>query len=131
MGSIEGRTAFITGGASGIGRACARRFAAEGARIVLADLQADEARRLAYEIGLERALALAVDVTDEVQVADAVRQTVERFGGIDIALLAAGTGGGGPVHLLDATVFDRVIKVNVYGVFHALKHVARQMVDQG
>ena len=131
MRSLEGRTAFVTGGASGIGRACALRFAAEGARVVLADLRGDAARRVADETGRERALPLAVDVTDEAQIADAVRQAVERFGGIDIALLAAGTGGGGPVHLLDTAVFDRVIKVNVYGVFHALKHVARQMVEQG
>jgi NAD(P)-dependent dehydrogenase (short-subunit alcohol dehydrogenase family) len=129
MGTLEGKVALITGGASGIGRACALRFGEEGARVVIADLQ--DAGEVCERIGAGRALAIATDVTDEGQVEVAVRQGVERFGGIDIGLFAAGTGAGGPVHLLDAAVFDRVIKVNVYGVFFALKHVARAMVERG
>jgi NAD(P)-dependent dehydrogenase (short-subunit alcohol dehydrogenase family) len=129
MGTLDGKVAFITGGASGIGRACALRFAEEGARVVIADLQ--DAGEVCERIGAERALAVATDVTDEGQVEAAVRQGVERFGGIDVGLFAAGTGAGGPVHMLDAAIFDRVIKINVYGVFFAVKHVARAMVERG
>jgi NAD(P)-dependent dehydrogenase (short-subunit alcohol dehydrogenase family) len=131
VSSLDGRTAFITGGASGIGRACALRFAAEGARVAVADVQADAAHGVAEEIGAGQALALRVDVTDESEVASAVQRATEQFGALDIGLFAAGTGGGGPVHLLDSAVFDRVMRINVYGVFYALKHVARQLVEQG
>jgi NAD(P)-dependent dehydrogenase (short-subunit alcohol dehydrogenase family) len=131
MGLLDGKVALITGGASGIGRACALRFAAEGASVAIGDVQVERMAELTAEIGAERALALHTDVTDEAQAAAFVDQTTERFGGVDIGLFAAGTGGGGPVHLLDAAVFDRVIKLNVYGVFYALKHTARQMVEQG
>jgi NAD(P)-dependent dehydrogenase (short-subunit alcohol dehydrogenase family) len=98
---------------------------------VVADLQAEAAEALVAEIGGGRALALQVNVTDEAAVEALIRKAVERFGGIDIGLFAAGTGGGGPVHLLDSAVFDRVIKLNVYGVFYCLKHTARRMVEQG
>jgi NAD(P)-dependent dehydrogenase (short-subunit alcohol dehydrogenase family) len=131
LNTLEGKVAIITGGASGIGRACALRFAAEGARVVIADVQAEAAATLAQQMPEAKALALTTDVTDEAQVERLVRETVTRFGRVDIGLFAAGTGGGGPVHLLDAAVFDRVLKLNVYGVFYCLKHVARQMVDQG
>jgi NAD(P)-dependent dehydrogenase (short-subunit alcohol dehydrogenase family) len=131
VAALDGKVALITGGASGIGRACALRFAGEGARVVLADVQEEAMATLAGEIGADRALAVRTDVTDEAQVEALVMRAVERFGGVDVGLFAAGTGGGGPVHLLDAAVFDRVIKLNVYGVFYALKHTARRMVEQG
>jgi len=129
--TLDGKVAIITGGASGIGRACTLRFAAEGARVVIADVQEEAAAALAKQFGEENALALPTDVTDEAQVEQLVRAAVERFGRVDVGLFAAGTGGGGPIHLLDAEVFDRVLKLNVYGVFYCLKHVARRMVEQG
>jgi NAD(P)-dependent dehydrogenase (short-subunit alcohol dehydrogenase family) len=131
MGVLDGKVALITGGPSGIGRACALRFAAEGASVAIGDVQAERMAELAAEIGGERTLTVPTDVTDETQVAALVDQTAERFGGVDIGLFAAGTGGVGPVHLLDSAVFDRVIKLNLYGVFYALKHTARRMVEQG
>ncbi len=131
MGSLGGKVALVTGAASGIGRACAERFAAEGARVALADVNADALAALGEALGAERALAVPCDVTDESQVAALVARTVERFGGVDTALFAAGAGGAGPVHLLDADVFDRVMKLNVYGVFYSLKHAAQQMLTQG
>lgn len=131
MGSLDGKVALVSGGASGIGRACALRFASEGASVVIADVQDAAMEELVGQIGADRALGVHTDVTDEGQVEALVRRAAERFGGVDVGLFAAGTGGGGPVHLLDSAVFDRVIRLNVYGVFYTLKHVARRMVEQG
>jgi len=129
-GVLEGKVALVSGGASGIGRACAVRFAKEGARVVVGDVQTAAMVELVDELGAEWALAVHTDVTDEAQVEVLVQRAVDAFGGIDVALFAAGTGGGGPVHQLDSALFDRVIKLNVYGVFYCLKHVANQMVEQ-
>jgi len=131
MNTLDGKVALITGGASGIGRASAIRFAAHGARVVIADLQDDAMSALVDEIGADLVLAVSTDVTDEAQVERRVRRAVERFGRLDVGLFCAGTGGGAPIHLLDAELFDRVIRLNVYGVFYSVKHVARQMVEQG
>ena len=131
MGILDGKVTLITGGASGIGRACALRYAAEGARVVIADVQDHALAACAGELGDERVLAVRTDVTDEGQVEALVRRTVEWFGGLDVGLFCAGVAGFAPVHQLDAAVFDRVLKVNVYGVFYAIKHCARQMIEQG
>jgi NAD(P)-dependent dehydrogenase (short-subunit alcohol dehydrogenase family) len=131
MGRLEGKVAFITGGASGIGRACALRFAEEGARVAIADLHDEASAVLAGEIGSGQALALRVDVTDESQVVEAVGTIADSLGRLDIGLFAAGMGAGGPVHQLESTVFDAVLKLNVYGVFYALKHSAARMIEQG
>ncbi|HEY7294706.1 MAG TPA: SDR family oxidoreductase [Dehalococcoidia bacterium] len=128
---LDGKVALITGGASGIGRASALRFAAAGARIAIVDVQDEALTGVVEEVSGERALGLHGDVTDEAQVEACVQQAIARFGRIDIGLFAAGTGGGGPIHLLDSAVFDRVMRLNVYGVFYAVKHVAAQMIAQG
>ncbi|HLZ68980.1 MAG TPA: SDR family oxidoreductase [Dehalococcoidia bacterium] len=128
---LDGKVALITGGASGIGRAGALRFAAAGARVVIADVQDEAIAGVVEEIGTGQALGLHADVTEEAQVEAAVRHGVERFGRLDVGLFAAGTGGGGPIHLLESEVFDRVIRLNVYGVFYAVKHAANQMIAQG
>jgi NAD(P)-dependent dehydrogenase (short-subunit alcohol dehydrogenase family) len=131
LDELEGKVAFVTGGASGIGRAGALRFAQAGARVAIADLQTEAAHAAAAAIGDERALALTVDVTDEQQVEQAVRATVERFGRIDVAYLCAGIGGFAPIQRHPAATFERVLKVNLFGVFHALKHVSARMIEQG
>jgi NAD(P)-dependent dehydrogenase (short-subunit alcohol dehydrogenase family) len=131
MGLLDGKVALITGGGSGIGRAGAIRFASEGGRVALVDIQDEMMSAVVEQIGGDRALAVHADVTDEAQVEEAVRRTVERFDHVDIGLFCAGTGGGGPIHQLDSAVFDRVIKLNVYGVFYSVKHLAAQMVRQG
>jgi NAD(P)-dependent dehydrogenase (short-subunit alcohol dehydrogenase family) len=130
MGRLEGKVAFVTGGGSGIGRACALRFAAEGARVAVVDLRPEPAAAVAGELGGD-ALALTADVTDEAAVQAAVADTVAAFGRIDTGLFAAGTGGGGPVHQLDADVFERVLRVNLHGVFLCLKHVAAALIAGG
>src|SRR5437016_883103 len=83
--------------AGDIGRASAVRFAAEGASIVIADVQDEAMSALAEELGRDVALAVRCDVTDEAQVEAAVGRAVERFGRLDVGMFCAGGGGGGPV----------------------------------
>jgi NAD(P)-dependent dehydrogenase (short-subunit alcohol dehydrogenase family) len=117
MGRLDGRVALVTGGASGIGAACAERFAAEGAEVTTLDLTGD--------------VVQLVDVTDETAVSAAVDLVVERHGRLDVVVNSAGVAGGGPVHLLDRKEWDRVIGVNLTGTFLVCKHALRPMLDQG
>lgn len=114
MGRLQDQVAVVTGGASGIGRATATRFAEEGATVRTADIAGDADHVL--------------DVRDEQAVARAVAAIVEAHGRIDVVVNAAGVAGGGPVHLVDADEWDRVIDVNLKGTFNVCKHVCAQMV---
>jgi len=109
VGRLEDKTAFISGAAGTIGAATARRFAAEGARVVLSDVDADRLRALADELGMEAAVA---DVTDSAAVAEAVALAGE----LDIAFANAGIFGDvATVEDYDEAVFARVLAVNVLG----------------
>jgi NAD(P)-dependent dehydrogenase (short-subunit alcohol dehydrogenase family) len=131
MGRLDDKTALITGAAGSIGAATARRFVAEGARVALADLDAEALAALAGELG-DAALAVPADVTDAAQVARAVQRTVERFGGLDIAFANAGIFGE-VANIIDYPddVFDRVLAVNVRGPFLVAKHALAAMRDGG
>jgi NAD(P)-dependent dehydrogenase (short-subunit alcohol dehydrogenase family) len=128
MGMLDGKVAVITGGASGIGRAAALRYAAEGARVVIGDIQDSD---VTEQIGTDTALAVRADATDEQQIAALIQRAVDRFGKVDVGLFCAGMGAFGPVHLMDGAAFDRVIRLNVHGVFYAVKHLAARMIGQG
>jgi len=93
MGKLDGKVAIITGGSGGIGSAAARLFAAEGARIMLVDLDADALQSTVADIGSEQADCIIADVTDTAQTQAYIAAAVERFGGVDIALLNAGIEG--------------------------------------
>lgn len=117
----ERRVALITGGARGIGAACALRIAEEGRDIVIADVL-EEGAQVARQVEAlgQRALFLPTDVTDEAAVHAAVARTLAEFGRLDILVCCAGILGlEAPFHEQSAAQFDRVMKVNVYGVYYA------------
>lgn len=131
---FTGKVAFITGAASGIGRAAAAAFAAEGARVAILDRTADALketelvlRGAGYEV-----LALACDVSSADQVEAAVRQVVERFGRLDIAFNNAGVENkAAPLHEIELEEWNRVLDINLRGTFLCMKHEIAQMVRQG
>ena len=127
---FENNVLFVTGGASGIGRATAERVVAEGGRAALVDLDGEKAQQSAAEIG-GGCIGLGANVADEAQVAAAVAATVERLGGIDIALAAAGHAEFGPSAEWDSERFMRMLSVHVGGTFNVVKHVTPVMKARG
>jgi NAD(P)-dependent dehydrogenase (short-subunit alcohol dehydrogenase family) len=132
MERLKDRVAIVTGAAGDIGSAAARLFAIEGARLVLVDRDETKLHALADEIG-RAAVAVSSDVT---LVADTERYAAlaaERFGGIDVLLANAGTEGviGPPIHTSDPEAFDRVMAVNVRGVYLAMRAVLPHLVARG
>jgi acetoin reductase-like protein len=127
---LQDKVAIVTGGAQGIGEAIVRAYAAEGARVVVADVAEDKAQALARDIG-NKALAVRLDVRDRASIEATVKAAVERFGGIDILVNNAAVFDMQP--LLEATEasFDRQFAINVKGLFFTLQAVAKQMVEQG
>jgi NAD(P)-dependent dehydrogenase (short-subunit alcohol dehydrogenase family) len=126
---VSGRTVLITGAARGIGAECARRLSAQGARVALVGLEASELERVAAQCNTEAAWFEA-DVTDRDQLAAAVEGAVERFGGIDVAMVNAGIGGGGPVRHTDPDAFERVIEVNLLGVYRTVHACLEHVIER-
>jgi NAD(P)-dependent dehydrogenase (short-subunit alcohol dehydrogenase family) len=131
---FTGRVASITGAASGIGRAAAIAFAAEGARVAIVDRSADALKTV--EGSVKKAggevLAIACDVSSADQVEGAIKQIVDRFGRLDIAFNNAGVENkAAPVHEIDLAEWDRIIGINLRGTFLCMKHELAQMVKQG
>ena len=130
-GRLENKVAVITGGASGIGEGTVRRFIAEGAKCVIADIQNDLAEELAGELG-ENASAFCVDVAEETQVEEAVKFAVSEFGSLDIMFNNAGIlGSVGPISEIDGDGWLRTIDVLLNSVFYGIKHAAKVMIQQG
>jgi NAD(P)-dependent dehydrogenase (short-subunit alcohol dehydrogenase family) len=128
MGRLDGRVALVTGGGGSIGGATARAFAAEGAKVVVADIDADAVDRVVSELGSGTAAGAVGDVTDSAAVAGAVQLAVERFGGLHVAFANAGIfGSHAPVAEYPEDVFDRVMAVNVRGSFLVCKHAMAAM----
>lgn len=130
-GRLEGRVAIITGGSGGIGVAAARKFVAEGARVMLVDL--DEEALTAAASGLGDAASCTVaDVTDAAATEALVAATEAKFGGVDILLANAGIEGEvKPIVEQDVDRFDAVLAVNVRGVFLGLKYAMPAMQRRG
>ena len=140
-GRLEGKVALITGGGSGIGRACAVRFAKEGANVCVADLDLPGATETARQVDAagRKSLPLQVDTTDEAATDTMVRRCVEGLGAVDVLVAAAGVGGPrvpGAGSYQTYTVlnipmeqFRRVIDINLYGVLFSNRAVARWMTE--
>ena len=129
MTEFTNRVVFITGGASGIGAASARAFAAQGAKVVVGDVQQSRAEAVAHEFG---GLAVPCDVRDDAMIGAAVTRTVEHFGALDIAINAAGVGGA-EVRTAEypADVWDAVIDINLTGVWRCMRHQIPLMLAAG
>ena len=115
---LEGQVALVTGAASGIGKAIARRFAGVGARVVVADIGLDAARAVARELGGdEQALAVEMDVTDELQVNDGVAKAVAAFGGVDVLVSNAGIQIVHPLEEFSYAEWKRMLAIHLDGAF--------------
>jgi NAD(P)-dependent dehydrogenase (short-subunit alcohol dehydrogenase family) len=129
LAGLQGKTAVVTGGGSGIGAGVAARLAAEGAQVVVVDRDARRAARVAEETG---GLGVEADVSREEGVARYMDAAVERFGRIDLYHLNAGIAGTPvPIPEIEAHEFDEVMAVNVRGVFLGLREAFRQYERQG
>lgn len=131
---FTGKVAFVTGAASGIGRAAAVAFAAEGARVAILDRTEDalkETEAAVKEKGAE-VLALAWDVSKPEAVEAAVAHVVDRFGRLDVAFNNAGVENkAAPLHEIELAEWDRILDINLRGTFVCMKHELAQMVRQG
>lgn len=130
----EGKVAVVTGGASGIGAAVARRLAGEGAAVAVSDLDGPAALALAEELRSKgsRAIGVATDVGDEEAVRSLVARAVSELGALDVMVNNAGVGEQStPIDERSADDWHRVIRVDLDGVFYGVKHAARAMKAQG
>ncbi|MDT9601049.1 SDR family NAD(P)-dependent oxidoreductase [Sphingosinicella rhizophila] len=131
---FEGKTAMVTGAGSGIGAEIARRLAAQGAQVVVADVNEAAASEVVAEIEKPGGTALSVhqDVGDAESVRRSVEFALERFGGLDLAVNNAGIGGGdAPVADYGLDDWDKVVAVNLSGVFYGLKYEIPALLRSG
>ena len=132
MGKLDDKVAIITGGSGGIGREAGKLFAAEGGKVMLVDVDESALIAAVSDIGEENAVYAVADVASSDQTAAYVAATIERFGGVDIALLNAGIEGR-MTSIIDYPddMFDKVMAVNVRGVFLGLKAIMPEMEKRG
>lgn len=132
MGRLDGKVCVITGAGSGIGRASALLFAAEGGRLVVADIDMDAAQMTAAEIKHDggQAWAWEVDVTDEPATQAFAAEVVGREGRVDVLFNNAGIAGVGDVVETDPELFDRVMRVNVRGVYLMARAIVPYMIER-
>jgi NAD(P)-dependent dehydrogenase (short-subunit alcohol dehydrogenase family) len=130
MATFDGKVAFISGGGTGIGLACARAIHAGGGSVVLGGRRENVVQDAASAMG-ERALGISCDVTDDASVEAAIKATVERFGGLHLAVNAAGIGAVGSVLNGTSADFTRTLDTNLTGVFRCMRAEAAAMSDGG
>ncbi len=128
MGLLDGRIAVVTGGGSGIGRATCRRMAEEGARVAVVDLDGESAEAVAKEID---GLAFGVDVGDPEAVRRVVDDAAAQLGGLSIIYNNAGTSAFNRLHEIDPAEWDRVLRVNLTGVWAGIRAAAPHMLAGG
>ncbi|MEN4474430.1 glucose 1-dehydrogenase [Mycolicibacterium cosmeticum] len=129
---LDGKVAVVTGGASGLGAGLVRRFAAEGARVVIGDVEAERGAELAAELG-GNAVFVRSDVTDVEQISALVDTAVHTFGGLHVMVNNAGVSGTMHRRFLDDDLadFDAVMRINVRAVMAGTRDAARHMVEHG
>jgi 3alpha(or 20beta)-hydroxysteroid dehydrogenase len=130
MGRLDGKVALVTGGARGQGAAEVRMFAAEGARVVAADVRVDIGEALAAELG-DAVVFVRHDVADEGSWEAAVGTAIERFGGLDVLVNNAGIGHTSTIAKHSLADYERVIAVNQTGVFLGIRSVVGPMKEGG
>jgi NAD(P)-dependent dehydrogenase (short-subunit alcohol dehydrogenase family) len=131
MGRLEGKVALVTGAASGIGNACATRFASEGASVAGFDLAEPGERWEAVQKAAPDAMFSSGDVRDEHAIVALVADVLDRMGRIDVLVNAAGVATAGSVDVVDLDEWSRVIGINLTGTFLVSKHVVPAMLAQG
>jgi len=130
QGRFAGRAAIVTGGASGLGKAVAKRIVAEGGTVSLWDLNADALTAATEETGATHSVAL--DVSDHAAVAQAAKDAVEALGRVDVLVNSAGiTGATAPVWEFPLDSWRRVFDINVHGLFHCCREVVPFMIQGG
>ena len=130
MGRLDGKVALITGAARNMGAEEARRFAAEGARVVVTDVLEEPARALAKELG-EAGSFFALDVTDESLWEQAVSHAIERFGGLDVLLQNAGVVPIAPLEEVTLEQYETCLRINATGTFLGMRTVTPAMKRRG
>ncbi len=131
MELLEDRTAVVTGGAQGLGRAIAERFVAEGARVVIGDIDLDAATACADELGDGRALAVRCDVTSEQDMAALVQAAMDEFNGLDVMVNNAGVLRDATMRKMTLDDFRMVIDTHVQGTWLGTRAAAAVMREQG
>ena len=133
MGRLDNQIAIITGGGSGIGRACAIKFAQEGARVLIGDIRdegAAETVELVRQAGGE-CVAVHCDISDEAQVEAMTARCIEVYGGLTALVAAAGTSTRAPFHELTLEDWNRIIGINLTGTFLCCRAALRHMMNHG
>ena len=133
MGRVEGGVVVVTGGAGGIGAAACRAIAAEGGKIVVADLDRDRAQAVAEAIVADggTAVSTGVDVTDRHKVRAMIRTAVDAFGELNVIFNNAGLNRPRDFMEVDEDNFDQIVRANTWGVIVCTQEAARQMIAQG
>ena len=133
MGRVQDRVVVVTGGAGGIGAEASRAIAAEGGKVVVADLDADPARHVARGIVADGGVAesVGVDVTDRAQVKEMIRKAVDAFGELNVIFNNAGMNRPRGFMEVDEANFEEIVRVNTWGVIVCTQEAARQMIAQG
>ena len=127
---LEGKTALVTGGARGIGRAIVERYIAEGASVAIADLAVGQAREVAEKFG-DKARGFEVNVASRSSIDRMVADVVSHWGGIDILVNNAAVFDLAPIVEVTEASYDKIFGVNVKGLFFSLQAVARHMIARG
>lgn len=129
----DGRVVIVTGGAKGIGLACARRFSDDGCRVVIADMDEEAGARAVADLSPKndgRALFVRADVGERLDVHNLIAETLSAFGRVDVLVNNAGIIAPGDILELDDAQFDNVLRTNLRGAFLTSQAASRQMVKQ-